>query len=397
MIAVWAFILGAPPALELSYLEALEASSTEAAEVRLAERRTELSAAEIAAAGALANPSFGIGTARLTARLTASMALPLPLFGQRSTAIEAAEADHRVATLGVRSARQEARLLTALAWLELWSSAARAALLEEAAHDAQRVQEIAEERFAAGSGARLDVLRSGADRARAGAEASAARGLIEAAAARLSVMVGGPEDRLLLPKGRPPEPAPLPSLEELLERVALHPALARDRAEIAAASAHRAREERQRWPILTPAVSVSALDPTTPGTDVIVGLGFELPLLSLRGGAIARAAAEESMATEAERLDARRLRAALRDAYRRTESSATTLKALREEVLPALAEAKAMTEEGYQSGRVDLLRVLEAARARLESQLAEVEAFAGWARAYAELEAALGTEVHGAR
>jgi outer membrane protein TolC len=52
-----------------------------------------------------------------------------------------------------------------------------------------------------------------------------------------------------------------------------------------------------------------------------------------------------------------------------------------------------MTEEGYRDGRVDLLRLIDAQRARLESRVAEVEAEAAWERALAEVERAAGVRL----
>jgi outer membrane protein TolC len=51
-----------------------------------------------------------------------------------------------------------------------------------------------------------------------------------------------------------------------------------------------------------------------------------------------------------------------------------------------------MTEEGYRLGRVDLIRLLDAQRALLESQLAAAEAEASWGRAVADVEKAAGAD-----
>jgi outer membrane protein TolC len=46
-------------------------------------------------------------------------------------------------------------------------------------------------------------------------------------------------------------------------------------------------------------------------------------------------------------------------------------------------------------GRVDLIRLLDAQRALLESRLAAAEAEATWGRAVADLERAAGADFHG--
>jgi cobalt-zinc-cadmium efflux system outer membrane protein len=117
-----------------------------------------------------------------------------------------------------------------------------------------------------------------------------------------------------------------------------------------------------------------------------------VPILDQRKGPIERARAQRTLAETSMRLQERQLRADLLDAYRRTQAASAELRALRERVLPAMQQAKDMTQEGYQAGRVDLLRVLEAQRALLESRIAEAGSFAAWARAVADLERAAGAD-----
>ena len=103
----------------------------------------------------------------------------------------------------------------------------------------------------------------------------------------------------------------------------------------------------------------------------------------------AQALAETSAA-----LEARRLEADLADAYGRAEGAGARARSLATDVLPALEEVRRMTEEGYRDGRVDLLRLIDAQRARLESRIAEVEAEAAWERALAEVEHAVGVDLY---
>jgi cobalt-zinc-cadmium efflux system outer membrane protein len=145
--------------------------------------------------------------------------------------------------------------------------------------------------------------------------------------------------------------------------------------------------------VLSPLIGLSTFDPTLPGTDVVFGLSLELPLLNQRQGEIARARAERALAQTAAQSGERRLRGELRDAYLRSEAAGTELRALHEQVLPAIQEAKTMTDEGYRDGYVDLLRVLDAQRALLDSQIAETSALAAWVRALADLEKAGGVDL----
>lgn len=385
---------GAVPPISLG--DARAAAVARAPELALARAREAIARAQIDAAGALANPTLTVVTARQTATLGTAVSVPLPLFGQRTTAVSAARADAEAVRLDTEAVRREALWSGTMAWLDLWEAQERARLLAGAAADAGRVAAIAEERFKAGSAARVDVLRTSADSARARADASAGASAIPAAAARLAIWIGADERGALRALGEPSLPGVLADLLTLERTIPGHPAVERDRAQVAAAAAHVGAEKRLRWPSVAAELAVNQNDPTLPGTDVIAGVSFEVPVLSLRSGAIARARAEQALAETGAEVEARRLRAALVDAYRRAEGAGEQARALATDVLPALEEVRRMTEEGYRDGRIDLLRVLEAERALVESRLAQVQARAAWQRALADVERSVGASWNGA-
>jgi cobalt-zinc-cadmium efflux system outer membrane protein len=307
--------------------------------------------------------------------------------------MRAAQADADAAGLDTVAVQRDARWAATLAWVDLWDAQERARLLELARHDAERLHTIARQKFDEGQGPRLDVVRTHADEARAAAEAEAAVRSISAASARLAVAMGGEPSDGLSAAGLAAFPAAVPLLDTLATKLGEHPSLARDRAQVAAAERHGDAERRARWPDITPQLAVNQWDPTLPGTDFIFGLSFELPVLSQRGGLIARAEAQRGLAEATLAQDERKLRSELVDAYRRAEAATSRLRALRDEVVPSMKEAYEMTEEGFRSGRIDLLHVLDAQRAYLENRLAEVEADATWSRAAADLERAAGADL----
>jgi cobalt-zinc-cadmium efflux system outer membrane protein len=381
-------------ASEVSFAEARAAAERAAPDVKLAQLRGAISNAEVEVAGALANPTLSVSTARQTARLGLGVSVPLAVFGQRGTAVKAARADADAAFLDVEVVRREVRWNATVAWLDLWEAQERARLLAIGAEDADRLFQIARTKFNAGTGPRLDVVRTNADRARSAAEAEAAQRLMAGAGARLGPWIGAAPDAELVASGVPGYPSDgLPHIENLELRLVDHPAMRRDRAQVTGAVLHVESEQRQRWPTVTPQIALNQFDPTLPGPDLILGLAFDVPVLDLRGGAIARAQAQRALAEMASAADERRLRADLLDAYRRAEAAAANLRALREQVLPSTKEARDMTEDGYRSGRVDLVRLLEAERAFLDSRLADSDAAASLGRALADVEKAVGTNL----
>ncbi len=390
----------------ISFGEARAAAERLSPDVLLAARRLDVARADIHVAGALANPAFTATTAAQTARLGMTLSVPVPLFGQRGTAIDAATADSRVAALDAAVTAQDARWSATQAWIDLWEAQERSNVLAQAASDADRLLGIAKERFDSGSAPRLDVVRATADRARAAADASFAKTAIQSAASRLGPWIGETTTGGLEATGQPGFAGNLPDLSTLQAVISRQRVLKRDRAGIEAAEAHVRAEERQRWPVIDAQLSVNLFDPSleqVPGAtpsplgtnDIIGGISFELPVLSLRGGAIERARAEKAVAEATVSADEARLIAALRDAYQHTQGAAEQVRSLRTEALPAMEEARRMTEEGYRAGRVDLLRLLEAQRALLDTRLAVAEAVANWSRACADLERAAGEPLDG--
>ncbi|HVT09479.1 MAG TPA: TolC family protein [Polyangia bacterium] len=384
-----------PAVRSVTFAAARAAGESAAPDVALATARDAVTRAQIGVAGALANPTLGVTTARETARLGVSASLPLPLFGQRGAAVAAARSDADAAALDVEAARAEGRFAASVAWLDLWEAEGRARLFAEAAADAARVAAIADEKFKAGSAPRVDVLRTAADRARARADAEFAAAAVPAAAARLAIAMGDPALDRASAEGTADLELGHAQLADLLPLLPAHPAARRDRARVEAAAAHLRAEQRLRWPIVNADLTVNWRDPTLPGTDVIGGLAFEAPILNLRGGAVARARAEQALEETTAALELRRLQSDLTDAYARAQGAGARARSLGSDVLPALEEVRRMTEEGYRDGRVDLLRLIDAQRARLDSRLAQIEAQAAWERALAEVERAVGRRLDG--
>jgi cobalt-zinc-cadmium efflux system outer membrane protein len=363
--------------------------------VEVAERQHEVARTEIAVAGTLANPTVTLQTSKETARIIAGASLPLPLFGQRGKAVAAAQADAEGVALERELGRITARWNATNAWVDLWAAQERGELLALASEESARLLQISRERVLAGSAPRLDAVRATADRARARAEADSARAAVDAAAARLVPWTAGDPGELPRAVGRPQPPDKLPALAEVTRRAQEHPLLRRDRAQVRAAGAHVALEQRLRIPVPSAEVSVDYQDRTNDNrTDVIGGLAFELPLLGLRGGAIARARAQKAGAETSFTLDERQLRSELNDAYYTTGAAAARSRALREEVLPALDEARKMSEEGYRAGRLDILRLIEAQHAVIEARLAVLDATVTWCHALADLERSTGVELY---
>jgi outer membrane protein TolC len=360
--------------------------------------------ASVAAASAWPNPSLHVGTSRLTARLVASAALPLPVFGTIGSAQRVAAAEARVVRAEADLAVRDLRHRVAVAWIELARARAEADAQRIAAQQAGELAAIAEGRRAAGSGADVDVMVAVAARARADVAARSAERGEEAASAELAGLLGRDPARRLraegaLPTG--PGGAPGNGIDALRGRLRAHPEHLAAERRIAAADATIDQLQVGRWPGLALEGEVDYDDITiTEGrtawdrTDARIGIALDLPVFA-RLGDRARAARATAAAQRARlaALDAD-LGGRLSAAYARWQSATERLAALERDVLPAHDRAAALSMQAYREGARDLASALVAER-DLTAVRAEInDARAAAALAFAELAQAAGEDLH---
>jgi outer membrane protein TolC len=363
----------------------------------------DIAAAEATAAAASAwpNPSLHLGTSRLTARLVASAALPLPVFGTAAAAHRVAAAEAGVVRSEADLALRDLRHRVAVAWIEL--SRARAALDAQriAAQQAGELVAIAEGRRAAGTGADVDVMVAVAARARANVEVAAGQRGEEAASAELAGLLGWDPGRRLRADGPLPTGPGGGALDALRGRLRAHPEHRAAERRIAAADATIDQVAVEHWPGLAlegevdyDDISITEGRTAWDRTDARIGIALDLPVFA-RIGDRARAARATAQARRARlaALDAD-LGGRLLAAYARWRAATERLTALERDVLPAHDRAAALSMQAYREGARDLSSALVAER-DLTAVRAEIhDARAAAALAFVELAQAAGEDLH---
>jgi outer membrane protein, heavy metal efflux system len=124
----------------------------------------------------------------------------------------------------------------------------------------------------------------------------------------------------------------------------------------------------------------------------VAGVQFDLPLFNRNQGAVAAAHAEEDVARETYQATRNRLAAELALAQRefemRREQYLQTFKPLRGQAI----EISNISRAAYQAGGLDLLRLLDAERARVDAELSYVRALEGFHLSVAALNYAEGLD-----
>jgi outer membrane protein TolC len=356
--------------------------------------------ASVSAASAWPNPSLHVGTSRLTARLVASAALPLPVFGTVGAARHVAEAEAGVVRAEADLALRDLRHRVAVAWVELARARADIDAQQVAARQAAELVAIAEGRRAAGSGADVDVMVAIAARARADVAVQAAQRGEEAASAELAGLLGWDPGRRLRAEG-PLVTGPGGDLDVLHGRLRAHPEHLAAERRITAADATIDQLQVERWPGLAlegeidyDDISITEGRTVWDRTDARIGVALDLPVFA-RIGDRARAARATAQAQRARlaALDAD-LGGRLAAAHARWHAATERLTALERDVLPAHDRAAALSMQAYREGARDLSSALVAER-DLTAVRAEInDARVAAALAFAELAQAAGEDLH---
>ena len=374
---------------QLGLGEAIQASRERAPAIVTSVARERSVRAEVGVAGMLQSPRVSVGTTTASSDLTWSLYVALPVFGQRGTAIDAAEANAAVAAAGVEVARVDARLAVSVAWIDLWQAEQEATVAADVATHYGRLRDAASGRFEAGGGSRLDVLRAETESRRSRGEAEARKSDADAASARLALLLGVDPIRHIAIAGAPGGGNAVPTDAAVASLVATHPVALQARDAKHAAEAVVVRERRALWPLLGVQVGGNNFNRyPPPNNDYQASIGLDVPIFSKP--LVDRAKANQAEARTAQDVTSTTLRAGLADARATYLAADRRYRAARVEVLPVAEEAADLANEAYRSGALDLTATLIAAQTMTDARLAAARAEADRGRAFAALEHAAG-------
>lgn len=316
----------------------------------------------------------------------------IEIAGQWAFRGSAATALVRSAEARVDDARRVVALEARRAYAALAVAERRAALTDSAAAFAERLAEFARQQFEAGELNRLEWnaavleaarLRSGAERARAGAAA---------AAADLGRLLALPDDSTPHTTALPA----IPALRWQSDSVLLSLARAR-RPDLKASKALRRSVDRNVTAArlsFIPNLTISAFDGREAGTDRLLGfaVGVKIPLFHRQQARIGAAEAERAAARAELAATERAVQADVRAAGARFLRARAAERRFASEVLRAATENVTLTERALAEGEVSLTDVLVLRATAVSAQLEYLDVLRDASDAWFELAAALAAE-----
>ncbi len=281
--------------------------------------------------------------------------------GKRARRMEVASRGHALASTERALTVIEVRIAAANAYVDLIAATARVGIAAEPLRLARETVDAVGTRVQSGFSSKAELARSRVQLAAAQADFTLAESELAAARATLAALWAASPDEII---GHAPElrlPDALPSLETFSSRLSYHPQIAHQRARIEQRRSQLKLEQAQAAGDITVAGGVKFL---REGSDaaVVAGVSFPLPSKHRNQGNIRAARESLAGAESAVNVIEKTLRISLDAAWRELNAAHHLARALRDEALPAAAEALDIVRQGYQQGQLPLLEVFDAQR-----------------------------------
>ncbi|MFT3764088.1 MAG: TolC family protein [Minicystis sp.] len=356
------------------------------------------SQADLAEAGALANPTFSLLFPIGPRQVELSVLAPVSSLVQRPFRVKMARLDVERVARGLVQRGLDLARDARLAWIEVEAARARAEARRELAQAWGAVAKVARARLTAGDAAAVEAAAAEADARDAQDQSERAATDHAAAIQRLRLVLGLADGSLGGRLGT--RAAPLderaPAAEEALVDLALAARPDVRAAEIAVETAAARRGwEKSRIVNLMARLDVKPIGSQGgPPLLPLPGVQAEIPIFNWNQGGVGRAEAEVAAAALRYRVVRQGVVTDVRVARLSLAQAVASLRRYRDEVLPLLQKAATTAQRSFETGDQPYLVTLEATRRLQDARLRLVDLEAEVRRARANLERHVGRREH---
>lgn len=391
------FVLaGAGAQQTLSVHEAVDFALRNSPILMMAEHRVGVSAGVVQQSRLLRSPRFLLQTENLRtsnfdfgndADTYALLSQSLELPGKRASRVAVAESGYRKEQFQREVTRRELIFRVKRAYWHALAAARTQELLSETLDGMQAMVDYHAARVSEGAMAEADLLRVKLERERLEIDATAAT--LEAERARIELCREmGKGDYAALKLSDDLEPARSPEFNRSLDFALEHrQEVLQARATLEQALANERLERSTARPDLD---FIGGYKRTAGENTAVLGLSLDIPIFNRNQGNIKSSTAavhEAEAALAATRaVILAEVQAADADFNARHKQVTGTLRLIRDHAI----ETSRIAQAAYQEGGIDLIRLIDAERIRIESQLLYFRALAEYQQSYANLENVLG-------
>lgn len=320
--------------------------------------------------------SVGIGQLFLTA-------------GKLAKRTRVAELQSDLAAWDYETARLRVLTQVATAYVSVLAAQEQVALAQDSTDLAERVFDVISEQVEEGKTSPVERTRTRVVLSLSRVDLDRARRGLEAAKEQLAATWGGTTATFEEVLGELDRVETFPPLSSLVEVVSENPQIARWAVELEERRADLSLAKARAYPDFKLGGALERLAESDE-TAAIASISLPLPLFNRNQGGIDAARSGLAQAQIQRRDTEVRVRAALNTTYRGLQAAYTEATTIRDETLPDAEQVFEAVQTGYQTGKFDLLDVLDAERTLFNIREQYVEGLARYHQRRAELEGWIG-------
>ena len=360
-----------------------------------ARQRRAVSLAGIRIAKARPNPTFSATESRDAPHQSLLLDQPLELGGKRDRRIEVAQKQGALTEVEIATLGRQVRMSTRQAFYALAFARAETQRLGEVVKLAQRLREIAEERYQAGAVAQLEVIQADLEVSRAQADYNVSQQREKVSLSQLNVLLNEPPTRTWELAGSLEDALPEVHMEELTERAyASNYELQHLTQEVKVEESRLKLVKAERIPNLDVQFGTDLNAPHDYTVGPRGGVSVILPLFYRNQGQIAESLANRRV-LEGETIAMKRAVAGHVEAgYFDLKAQQSQVDTYREKLVPAARQLETMAEESYRAGKTNILSVIDAQRNVQEVERSYLESLVALQNAFATLEQTVGAALN---
>jgi len=384
----------------LTIADALNLAERQNLDLLAARARRAVSQAAVRVAGQRPNPTGSVLVSRDAPHEGVLVDQPVEIGPKRGRRIAVAKQEGALTETEIVAIEKQVRHRVRDAYFDLAHARGATARQADVLKLAQRLHDIAQQRFQAGDAAQLEVTQADLEVARAQGDLQVAQQEEKVALTDFNSMLNEPAqtdwdlgDALAAPIVTPPLP------DVLARATSSNAEIARIMQEQKVEQSNTALLKAERIPDLGLQFGVDLNNPGPPGqintggymVGARGGLSMELPIFSRKQGEIAESLASQRV-LEGELAAARRnLDANVSSAFYDLQARQTQAQIYHDTILPASHRLEEMAEESYRAGKANLLVVLTAQHDVQQVERDYLDNLLALDSAFAQLEEAVGS------
>ena len=357
-----------------------------------ARQRRAFALAGIRIAKQIPNPSVDFEASRDAPHEVLFFTQPIELGGKRGRRTDVARQEQALTDVEIAAAERQVRRSVRDAYFTVAGMAAETARRARVLELAQRLYDIAQQRFRAGDVAQLEVNQVQLEVARAEVELRVARQQETVGQERLSALLNEPPDTAWKPLTRLEDAPPAPPLADLVSRAyQSNSELAHLSQELHVEKAREALLRSERVPDL--GVVVGGVFNAAPDFRAghHEGLVMNLPVFTRNQGELQQSSAQQRFLELQSAALRRTVSGDVQAAYYEWDARRAEVGLYRDTLRPAAERVEQQAEESYRAGKANLLTVLEAQRSVQEIEKNYLDSLGALQIAFAALEEITGS------